>query len=768
MNESRKKKVEIIYTSETGTSEDAAYSFYRRLIADNPEKLEISLKNSDKVKSYDYFLNGCPLDAIYLFYLSTTGDGEVPKSFKLLWSSLLRKNLPCDLFKAMKFAVFGFGDSSYEKYNACARKFFVRMTQLGAFPILEIGLGDDQAAFGYFQSLNSFESRFLSFCRIFHAAVENTDLSDPSLPLPPPTTQPLSPLEPSFPPLPASASSLAPFSMTLLPSIDYGNMYKVTVISPPFLERNEHESDQHLITFSEAVCEQRNDNDCLICQILRNDRLTASDWFQDIRLIRLQTLPSSSSFSSFDYESGDVAVVYYKNDKDLVQRAISYFFPFFPRVSSSSSSSSLSSVKIRIGSLSSSVGTSPSSSRISCVNEMSLVAFFEEYLELGGIPKPSFFSLLASFLPSSASSSSSSSSFSPPCFETAAIQETKEKLLELSSSSGIDLYYQYCYREKRNFIDILEEFPLCEVPLNAFLEICPKLIPRKYSIASSPSVSSSTAFATFELCIAVVEYLTPYKRKKYGMSTKYLSSLLRSPQQLPAAIGLSTSLPVPSSPDSSKAQDDRSILKIRIEKGIINNDGRRVIKQKYLKQNQPVIMIGTGTGIAPIRSLIYDLLASHPSHPTQHSSNSCSPSPLILLLFGCRKATKDYLFHEEWSLLEKQLRSRRESSSENRSEQETKVKDKKENDEVQGILSCSFHVKVAFSQDTLIKRYVTTLIKENSHLLWTLLQQVCMFPLLVFASTMISFSSPSLEGSFSFHFRKCKTNAKRCQENFDL
>lgn len=59
------------------------------------------------------------------------------------------EELPGDALSGLKFSLFGFGDSSYAKYNAMARKLYQRLLQLGAVPAIERGLGDDNKEGGY-------------------------------------------------------------------------------------------------------------------------------------------------------------------------------------------------------------------------------------------------------------------------------------------------------------------------------------------------------------------------------------------------------------------------------------------------------------------------------------------------------------------------------------------------------------------------------------------------------------------------------------------
>jgi sulfite reductase alpha subunit-like flavoprotein len=48
------------------------------------------------------------------------------------WDFLLIEDLPKNSLSGLDFTLFGFGDSSYIKYNAMARKLCQRVVQLGA------------------------------------------------------------------------------------------------------------------------------------------------------------------------------------------------------------------------------------------------------------------------------------------------------------------------------------------------------------------------------------------------------------------------------------------------------------------------------------------------------------------------------------------------------------------------------------------------------------------------------------------------------------
>lgn len=83
-------------------------------------------------------------EKLVVFICSVTGQGEAPDTMKAFWRYLLRKALPTDLLKEMSYGVFGQGDSSYAKFNFPAKRLHNRLLQLGAAAIVARGDGDDQ------------------------------------------------------------------------------------------------------------------------------------------------------------------------------------------------------------------------------------------------------------------------------------------------------------------------------------------------------------------------------------------------------------------------------------------------------------------------------------------------------------------------------------------------------------------------------------------------------------------------------------------------
>ncbi len=80
----------------------------------------------------EYNIFQLPTEKLVVFVVATTGDGDPPANMIKSWRFLLRKDLPPGSLGQLRFTVFGLGDSSYEKFNAMAKKLTQRLLDLGA------------------------------------------------------------------------------------------------------------------------------------------------------------------------------------------------------------------------------------------------------------------------------------------------------------------------------------------------------------------------------------------------------------------------------------------------------------------------------------------------------------------------------------------------------------------------------------------------------------------------------------------------------------
>lgn len=168
-----------------------------------------------------------------------------------------------------------------------------------------------------------------------------------------------------------------------------------------------------------------------------------------------------------------------------------------------------------------------------------------------------------------------------------------EKLQELSKIEESEQLYNYVNRPHRSCLEVIQEFFSLKVPFNQLLELIPLIKPRLFSITNLPRSTDA------ELTVAIVEYTTIIRRVRKGLCTNWLKFL--------------------------KVGDTISI-------SIINNNLKL--------PNSDMILVGPGTGIAPIRSIIQ-----------YNNSLSDSERHEYLLFTGHRFKSKDYLYGDEWPLM---------------------------------------------------------------------------------------------------------------------
>jgi sulfite reductase (NADPH) flavoprotein alpha-component len=150
------------------------------------------------------------------------------------------------------------------------------------------------------------------------------------------------------------------------------------------------------------------------------------------------------------------------------------------------------------------------------------------------------------------------------------------------------------YLDQREFVDLLAEYPSAQFTAQEFVDHLRKLMPRLYSIASSPKVFPSE----IHLTVAVVRYRTN-ERDRVGVCSSFLAER--------AQVG-STAVPVFVSHSHFGPPEDGA---------------------------KDVIMVGPGTGIAPFRAFVQDRKAS-------------GATGRNWVFFGDQHKATDFLYEEEW------------------------------------------------------------------------------------------------------------------------
>ncbi|KAI9316606.1 hypothetical protein BX666DRAFT_2019230 [Dichotomocladium elegans] len=249
-----------------------------------------------------------------------------------------------------------------------------------------------------------------------------------------------------------------------------------------------------------------------------NDRITAQDHFQDVRHLVLKC-----DTQDLKYDPGDIAVFTPQNlpeeaDAFIEMMGWTHFGDKLIRI---------------------------------CPNSevpahwppvMQFRDLFIKYLDVFGVPRRSFFEMLAHFTKD---------------------DNQTERLRYFATPEGQDDMYKYCQRPRRTLAEVMFDFKPAEIPLNYILDVFPLIRPRSFSIASSLQAHP----AEIDLCIAIVKYKTKIRKVRRGVCTKWIATL--------------------------KPGD--VIERVRITKGTMRLPPSPDI---------PLIAIGPGTGVAPMRAFM--------------------------------------------------------------------------------------------------------------------------------------------------------------------
>ncbi|KAL7538775.1 hypothetical protein ACHAWF_006208 [Thalassiosira exigua] len=656
-----------------------------------------------------------PPPPLLLLFASTTGDAEVPSTALNTWRRLLSKSLPSDAFDGVPFALFALGDRSYgpDAYCAAGRKMAARLVQLGATAACKVGYGDDGSPNGgVFADLDRWIGE-----ELLPAAERRWGAGSGREPGPEEG--------PVAGPDAAEDGGLAEDSLPYEATIVSSDETSSNVQNPMSHEwqrgcfaahyrrhfARSRPADAYRYgkcltrTTQQAIEEKRQpvgeaDDAPLLGRVIVNERITAEGWMQDTRHVRMRVAgrmndsSGGQSASASDdggtealpYRAGDVATILPSNPPSLVER----FLSVLPESISSAADETLS-VKHR-----------PHRSNLTLSHpwpeRCTLRGLLTHCADLQSLPeREDLFALSGYCNPSHAEGN-----------------DQREKLISLSEPAGAALYGDYIIREKRNWADVLYDFDsiryegrgrevedgdmgngevggasnddltndeettdgLAEgegapLTLSALLSLLPSISPRHFSIASSPSYlkrRSSEATSAgdsegdadgnsegdsgadsgdgkgaepgwdVELCVAVAKGATSRGRPYEGLCSSYLASL------------------------APRSEGD--VVRLWIRPGSfaglpLEPSGDPTRRGSY---ETPVLCVGAGTGVAPLRSLILEREARRErengaSRAPDGESQSSQQADNVLV-FGCRKRSADYYYGDEWDALSRSGRLR--------------------------------------------------------------------------------------------------------------
>lgn len=167
-----------------------------------------------------------------------------------------------------------------------------------------------------------------------------------------------------------------------------------------------------------------------------------------------------------------------------------------------------------------------------------------------------------------------------------------DELLKPEAKESLELFLG-----QREYIDLLEEFPSAKLTPQEFVDHLRKLVPRLYSIASSPKAHPGEVHLT----VAPVRYESNFRRR-YGVCSTYLADRVTRRKTLVPVFVAESHFGLP-------------------------EDGAK-----------DIIMVGPGTGIAPFRAFVQERVAT-------------GATGRNWLFFGDQHAKTDYLYGDEWEQL---------------------------------------------------------------------------------------------------------------------
>jgi len=452
------RKILILYATATGVSEEVAYRIGREAAA--RYKMCPVIYSIDK---YDYESIDQETRPICIV-CSTTGQGEEPDSLKGFLKFLLLKTQESTFLSNVKFGVLGLGDSSYAQFNFVAKKLYMRLLRLGATAIIEAGLADDQHDLGPDAVIDPWLLQFW---------------------------------EKVVPTFSLRSVNKYPHCTDCVDTLSFAQpKFKV-------LTEGEYRSQELIcegdLSLRDITPGPRHTTHVIKnCKLLKNERVTAQDHFQDVRLFSIDL-----TNSDFTYEPGDVLMVHPANSDQNVE----LFFTLFPKLEK------MRYEKFHMLSLNGYIEASiPPEMEAFWPQPWTLDFIVRNYFDLQAVPKRYFFEILQYF----------------------SLNELeREKLKEFSTTEGQQELYNYCTRPKRTALEVFQDFPYSSsnVPLYFMFDMMGPIKPRSFSIASSMAAHGNT----LQILVALVNYETVLKAPRVGLCSNWMAGL-QAGDMLPVGI----------------------------------------------------------------------------------------------------------------------------------------------------------------------------------------------------------------------------------------
>ncbi|QSZ32284.1 hypothetical protein DSL72_001858 [Monilinia vaccinii-corymbosi] len=595
----------ILYGSETGNSYDVAEELGRVMerLHFMTRVIEMDLVDIRELSKY----------TLVLFTISTTGQGEFPKNSRKFWNSLLRKRLPPDCLSHVNFTTFGLGDSSYAKFNFAARKLHKRLEQLGGNEIYPRGEGDEQHEEGVDGTFLSWYIDLRKKLLELYPLPDGLEQIPDGVLLPPKywlelrnesstlTDKSNSPLENNGKIHHTKLESLN--SKLAFPDDDNFQQRRqqqqksisgnATMVDTSGLGYDEPAPSNRLTDFShdgpETIDRVFPKAEPLLdlpggfdVMVTANKRVTPLAHWQDVREITFSTRAEIAK----KFVAGDTISIYPKNfpkDAQTLIDLMGWNDVADLHLHFHARTPDWFAAK-RLVSLQS--GLYPID------GDQTLRELLIHNLDFQAIPKRHFFEIMAKHT-------------DDPIH--------KARLLEFRDPLYTDEFYDYTSRPRRSILETLQDFPSVKLPWKHATTMFPVIRGREFSICSGGSLhrpeKKDAKFAQFQILVAIVKYRTVLHKIRNGLCSRYLASI---------SCG--------------------SEITVR------HNINQSFSEKPSVQRESPLIMVAAGTGVAPIRSLLYDRAMQRMAVPKEYTLLFGK----AYLIYGGRNRNADYFYEDEW------------------------------------------------------------------------------------------------------------------------
>ncbi|KAK1935132.1 Methionine synthase reductase [Phytophthora citrophthora] len=574
------RAVSIFYGSQTGCAESIAQRIYDEAMEKqlDAELHPLNEFQKSKVETRDgHFV---------VIVCSTTGNGDPPDNCGKFWRYVKRRTQPEDMLVKLQYTVLGLGDTNYDKFCFMGKSIEKRMRELGAQSFYEFCAADE--AMGLEDSVEPWlNGLWEAFDEATGDKSESTDVSTSDSSAEESNMDGSNATNSSPVEIPSTSKSVDK-SYLLENLISYEKMFgplesptevsediprlQSSLLNIRFLN-DEEQQETSLTSTSDESDKEISSTNPFLASVVGAEYLTAEHAERKVLRVDINV-----NGSGIQYSPGDSIGIKCPNRTEDVDALLvclgidgNKIITAEPVAAANGRAAKRKNTSVHF--------PSPCSVR----------DVFLHHVDLLSSPKKAAVRALATY-----------------CLD----EEERARMLLLSSKSGAGKYKTFIAEQHLNVVELLHLFPSCKPPLDHLLTLLPQLMPRYYSIATSPLVDPTRLSVAFTVVDHVVG---EHGLRRRGLCTTWLNTICQP------WIGVGESV--------------RASVKIPIF--------LRGTQDFHLPESaqSPMILIGPGTGVAPFMGFL--------QHRHHEAKDATSLRGDTFLFFGCRRQSEDWLFKNE-------------------------------------------------------------------------------------------------------------------------